>query len=114
MQATPYSLPSAYRHHQRTPLDTPGLVSSDYASSPLIGPFSPLDAPAGPAPSPIHDALRQAHEAETVRTGYEEANRLLAALNVARRRRHGPEDDQSSPVRGRADREQHESMDERW
>lgn len=116
---TPYgqALPTPYRHHQqRTPLDTPGLVSSDYASSPLVGPFSPMDGPAGPAPSPAHLTHVPAHEAAAVRAGYEEANRLLAALNVARMRRHEThEEHHGSPLRTRDERgEAGMAMDEQW
>jgi len=101
-QATPYGVPTPYRHRQRTPLETPSLMSSDYASSPFRDPYSPLNGPSGPAPSPVHGGHAHGHEADAVRTGYEETNRLLAALNMARLRRYESES-QSSPLGSRAE-----------
>jgi hypothetical protein len=60
--------------------ETPGLaISSPWASSPLHSPY----APHAPAPSPAFDP--------EVAVRYEETNRLLAELNVARMRRHRDE-----------------------
>lgn len=110
-QSNPYGLvPTPYRYAQRTPLATPGLVSSPYESSPV--PFSPaiVPPPAGPVPSPA------THDHEAVRVGYEETNRLLAALNVARLRRHGA-DSHEHDAADNGPGQQHapmDEMDEHW
>ncbi|CAK9787056.1 hypothetical protein CC85DRAFT_287278 [Cutaneotrichosporon oleaginosum] len=73
------AVPTPYR--MRGVQETPGLAaSSPWASSPQFSPY----APHAPAPSPVF------YE-PVVAAQYEEANRLLAELNVARMRRQHDE-----------------------
>lgn len=79
--ASSTALPTPYR--MRGPQETPGLaVSSPWASSPLHSPY----ASHAQAPNPASPAFEP-----EVAARYEETNRLLAELNVARMRRHHDE-----------------------
>lgn len=83
--AQAHALPTPYRYARGTPQDTPGLgVSSPWASSPAITSPYP-DYPSAPNASPINFGREQ----EAIQASYEEANRLLAELNMQRLRRHG-------------------------
>lgn len=78
-------LPTPYRYARGTPQETPGLgVSSPWASSPALNSPFP-DFPSAPTASPINFGREQ----EAIQASYEEANRLLAELNMQRLRRHG-------------------------
>lgn len=79
-------IPTPFRHARGTPSDTPGFgISSPWASSSALNSPHPHDYPSAPNASPVNFG----RETEATQASYEEANRLLAELNVQRMRRHG-------------------------